>query len=609
MLRNLTISRKLTWLNMLVSGAALALACAAFLAYDQATYRTNLVANVSTQADVVGLNSVSALVFNDPDAARTSLRALANSHNVLAATLFNADGTAFASYARDPRDEVAELPPLAPNETERHVSSGHQVMLARKIVFQGKFVGTIVLRGDLSDLQHRLFQYLQIAFAVLVLSLIAALALSSAFRRAVAAPIIDLAHTARIVSREKNYAVRASAPKSGDELSILIVAFNEMLEQIQQRDFALETERTRLSAIIENAPFGIVVAEGPSGRIVIANHFSEQIVGGPITAGAMMESYRAWTLKDAAGEVLPLERYPLTRALTDGQIVRSEEIILSRPNGEERWLRVFAAPVRDKSGAIVAAVLAFSDIQDAKRAQEALLQSEKLAAAGRLAASISHEINNPLESVTNLLFLALSDSSLSARSRDYLQQADQELARVTHIATQTLRFYRQSTNPTSADLGELADSVLRLLKGRIANAQVDVLREYRAHNKLLCFEGELRQVFTNLIGNAIDAVRGERGRIIVRTSDTRNWKNGATGIRVSVCDNGQGISPEALARIFEPFYSTKGNLGTGLGLWVSKEIVHKHGGVVRVRSTKGVATTFSIFFPLDGVSRPNSAAA
>jgi PAS domain S-box-containing protein len=552
---------------------------------------------------------VSALLFNDPDAAHTSLSALANSHNVLAATLFDADGHVFASYSRNPRDEVTERLQVTASEVERYVFSNGRVLLARKIIFQGKFVGTIVLRGDLSGLQHRLLQYLQIAFAVLVLSLIAALVLSSAFRRAVAAPIVELANTARIVSREKNYAIRASAPRSRDELAVLIRAFNEMLEQIQERDSALETERTRLGAIIDNAPFGIVFAEAPSGRIVIANRVSDEILGAHFKTGGTMDSYRNWVLKDTHGELIPLEHYPITRALTAGEIVRGEEVILIRPNGTQMWLRVFAAPVCDKTGATIAAVVAFSDIDEHKRAQEALLRSEKLAAAGRLAASISHEINNPLESVTNLLFLALSDNALSERTREYLQQADQELARVTHIATQTLRFYRQSTNPTPADLGELADSVLRLLKGRIANAQVEIVREYRTNQKLLCFEGELRQVFTNLIGNAIDAVKGEHGRIIVRTSQTRNWKTGAVGVRVSVCDNGQGISPEGLARIFEPFYSTKGNLGTGLGLWVSREIVTKHGGVVRVRSKKSIATTFSIFFPLDGVRRPSSAAA
>ena len=246
------------------------------------------------------------------------------------------------------------------------------------------------------------------------------------------------------------------------------------------------------------------------------------------------------------------------------------------------------------------------DITTIKQAQEALLQSEKLAAAGRLAASISHEINNPLESVTNLLFLVSSDESLPATLRSFVAQAEQELARVSQIATQTLRFYRQSTKPTSVDMPSLLDSVLALHRGRFANMQVEVVRQYRSTAPLLCFEGELRQVFTNLVGNALDAMFGKDGRLVLRTTRRRNWKSGQAGVRVTICDNGSGITPEVLARIFEPFYSTKGLRGTGLGLWVSKEIIAKHRGLVKVRSRVGRGTIFSVFFPFEGVGEKSS---
>jgi signal transduction histidine kinase len=242
------------------------------------------------------------------------------------------------------------------------------------------------------------------------------------------------------------------------------------------------------------------------------------------------------------------------------------------------------------------------DITSNKQAQEALLQSEKLAAAGRLAASISHEINNPLESITNLLFLVGGDPSLPPHLKTFMQQAEQELARVSHIATQTLRFYRQSTKPTSADVSALLESVLALHRGRFANMQVEVIRQYRTNATLLCFEGELRQVFTNLVGNALDAMFGRDGRLLLRTTTRREWASGEKGIRVTICDNGSGITPEVLNRIFEPFYSTKGLRGTGLGLWVSKEIIAKHRGVVKVRSRMGRGTIFSIFFPFDGLA-------
>jgi signal transduction histidine kinase len=145
----------------------------------------------------------------------------------------------------------------------------------------------------------------------------------------------------------------------------------------------------------------------------------------------------------------------------------------------------------------------------------------------------------------------------------------------------------------------LLDSVLRLLKGRFANTQVEIIRQYRTQRALYCFEGELRQVFTNLVSNALDAMAGRTGRLLVRTSEARNWATGEQGIRITVADSGSGISADVLERIFEPFYSTKGHRGTGLGLWVSKEIVAKHHGTMRVRSKVGAGTTFIVFLPFE----------
>jgi signal transduction histidine kinase len=598
----------LTLLNTVVSAAALALACAAFLVYDQVTFRKNLVLNVSTQADVVGLNCVPALVFNDPDTAHKSISALANSPTVLAATLFTNDGRPFASYSRSDQDRINSIPPMANNDINAVVFFDSQVLVARKVDFEGKHVGTMVIRGDLSNLRRRLVQYVGISAIVLVLSLLAALVLSSRFRAALTSPIIALADTARVVSRQKNYAVRAQATGSRDEVDLLVQAFNEMLEQIQQRDSALETERARLGAIIDNAPFGIVLAELPTRRIIIANQQSDEILGAGAHPDDRMWLYSASALRDVDGQVLPVERSPMMRALT-GEVIRGEEVIYVRPDRTQTWLRLFSAPIKDKAGVTVAIVLAFSDIAAQKHAHDALLQSEKLAAAGRLAASIAHEINNPLESVTNLLFLALNDGALSPETRGFLLQADQELARVSQIATQTLRFYRQSTKPTLANIGDLVDSVLHLLRGRLSNIHVHVDRQYRATHDLLCFEGELRQVFTNLISNAIDALGSQGGELMIRTAERHHWKTGKAGVAVTISDNGQGIPPDVLSRIFEPFYSTKGSRGTGLGLWVTKEIVGKHHGSIRVRSKLGQGTTFSIFFPYGGLAVDRTAAA
>lgn len=234
------------------------------------------------------------------------------------------------------------------------------------------------------------------------------------------------------------------------------------------------------------------------------------------------------------------------------------------------------------------------------RTAEMLRQSEKLAVVGRLASSIAHEINNPLEAVTNLLYLAeglTSDDEL----RRYVVQAQGELARVSNITTQTLRFHRQSTKPQQTCLSELLDEVLQLFAARTANAGIVIERQYRCLRQILAFGADLRQVFANLIGNALDA-SALKTTITVRVRDSSDRSTGALGIRVTIADQGHGMSDEVRGRIFEPFFTTKELTGTGLGLWVSSEILRNHHATIRVRSDYSAekhGTVFSIFFPLD----------
>ena len=233
------------------------------------------------------------------------------------------------------------------------------------------------------------------------------------------------------------------------------------------------------------------------------------------------------------------------------------------------------------------------------RTEKALLQTEKLAAVGRLAASIAHEINNPLESVTNLLYLASSSESLP-EIREYLEIADSELRRVSAITNQTLRFYRQSTDAREVTCDDLFESVLTIHHGRLKNAHVSVEKRKRAKRAIRCFDGEIRQVLNNLVSNAIDAMYPRGGRLLIRSRDGRDWKTDRNGIFLTVADTGTGIAPQALLRLFEAFYTTKGIGGTGLGLWVSEEIVTRHGGRLRVRSSQRHGcrgSVFTVFLP------------
>jgi signal transduction histidine kinase len=224
-----------------------------------------------------------------------------------------------------------------------------------------------------------------------------------------------------------------------------------------------------------------------------------------------------------------------------------------------------------------------------------------LALVGRLAATISHEINNPLESVTNLLYL-IDRNSTDDTTRSFARMAQDELARVSHIVTHTLRFNRQSAGIGEERMSALLESSVAIYEGRLKNSGVSLYRQYADTERVLCSGSEIRQVFANLIGNAFDATK-TGGQLILRTRDQRHWRTGQPGVRVSIGDTGQGIEQHARARLFEPFFTTKGDNGTGLGLWVSHEILNKHHALMRVKSrrTEGRSgTVFSIWFPLAG---------
>ena len=255
-----SISRKLTLMNMLVSGAALLLACAAFIAYDTLTFRAAMVRNLSTQAQIIGSNSISALLFDDPQSAENTLSALKAARNILSARIYSTDRRLFASYSRDPGGYVPAVPSLPPGQLEIHWFKNDEVVLFRYIVFKGKPTAVVCIRSDTKELDSSLKRYLGIAGIVLLVCLVAALLVSSLFQRAVAEPITRLAEVARAVSREKNYSVRAPRSRTGGELAILIDAFNEMLAQIQQNQNALREARDDLeqrvkerTAELENA--------------------------------------------------------------------------------------------------------------------------------------------------------------------------------------------------------------------------------------------------------------------------------------------------------------------------------------------------------------------
>jgi signal transduction histidine kinase len=276
-----------------------------------------------------------------------------------------------------------------------------------------------------------------------------------------------------------------------------------------------------------------------------------------------------------------------------------------RIDGSFGWTLSRAVPILNAGGEIVEWLGAATDITPRKQAEQALLRSEKLATLGRMAATIAHEINNPLESVTNLLFLADHTDNLPESVHQFLQMADTELQRVAHIARQSLGFYRDSNAPALTSVNVLLDSAINLLRSKIDEKQAVIEKDWRADVKITAVAGELRQVFSNLVANSLDAI-DVHGKVTIRVS-TKFAEGrapcGETGcVRITFLDNGHGIIPSIRSRIFEPFFTTKGTVGTGLGLWVTKQIIDKHGGGIKVRSRSAgnrTGTAFSIVLPVE----------
>jgi signal transduction histidine kinase len=277
-----------------------------------------------------------------------------------------------------------------------------------------------------------------------------------------------------------------------------------------------------------------------------------------------------------------------------------------RKDGERIEVSLTLSPVFDQIGRIVGVASISRDISQQKRVEKALHTSERLASVGRLAATIAHEINNPLEAVTNLVFLA-QNSSNENDAKLFLEQAQQELARVALLTKQTLGFYRENKGARELTLGELVVPLVSVFSARARNKQISIDTDFRQNPTLVGIPGEIRQLFANLLNNSIDAVR-DRGRILIRISEAREARGKLRpGVRLTVCDNGPGIPQEIRRKLFEPFFTTKRDVGTGLGLWVISNILRNHEGSIRVRSSTQSErswTVFSVFLPVNSHVKP-----
>jgi PAS domain S-box-containing protein len=334
-----------------------------------------------------------------------------------------------------------------------------------------------------------------------------------------------------------------------------------------------------------------VIATDEQGRVTFLNTVAEQLIGVKVEQAkgrAIGEVFRIFN----ESTLLPVEN-PVKKVMEVGRIVGlANHTVLQKSDGVMVPIEDSAAPIRDDRERLVGVVLVFRDATYERKSQELLRKSEKLAAAARLSATVAHEINNPLEAVGNLVFLARGTADVPAAAADYLLLAEQELERISHITRQTLGFYRESKVPNEIDVAALVDSVLKIYSNKLRTKNIKLERHFSKCPVIHGLAGELKQVVANLVSNAADAAP-ENGTIRVGLScvETSEGKM----VEVSVQDDGPGINPEHREMIFEPFFTTKKDVGTGLGLWVSKEIVDRHGGRIQALSLKGDGLSGALF--------------
>ena len=367
----------------------------------------------------------------------------------------------------------------------------------------------------------------------------------------------------------------------------------------------------RLAAIVQSSDDAII-SKDLNGIINSWNPAAEKIFG-----------YKA---EEAIGRHITLIIPPELRSDEDmilGKIRRGEKVdhfetVRVTKTGEKLEVSITVSPLKDQSGRVIGAAKIARDVGQRKRAEEALRISEKLASVGRLAATVAHEINNPLAAVVNLVYLIKKSADLPVSLKQYVSMAEEELNRISSLTRQTLGFYREERGAAPMRVGEVCRNLVAIFSPKAANKAIHLDLQARSDPEIYAVKDEIRQLIANLLGNSIDAVP-QSGSVLLRVSRATRHRGGQPlpGVRLTIADTGPGIPQHIRARIFEPFFTTKKDVGTGLGLWISKTIVDKHNGSLQLRSSTKPGkswTVFSIFLPAEAAAsallgmRPEKAA-
>jgi PAS domain S-box-containing protein len=356
-------------------------------------------------------------------------------------------------------------------------------------------------------------------------------------------------------------------------------------------------EQPKICELFAHAATGLAVTD-LDGKVLHANESLARIVDWTVDGLSDANLFELTHPDDQ-----PRHRYLLDKLLAaeiPGFVIEKRYL---RKDGSAVWVRNSVSLLNDEQFESSQLVSICEDISRRKHAEQVLEQQEQMAAIGRLTSSIVHEINNPLEAVINLLYLAQSSADLEV-ARPYLRDAEQELLRACEITAQGLQFHRQHSAPTSSNVVDIVQSVLTLFRGKFKTARVQVEFETEDAPELTCFAGEMRQVFVNLIGNAVESMQ-DGGQLKIRIRPGTDWCSGHHGVRITIADTGSGMTPETRRRMYDAFYTTKGSEGSGLGLWVTAKIVRKHQGSIHVRSkrtARSEGTVFTLVFPYAGAA-------
>jgi PAS domain S-box-containing protein len=383
------------------------------------------------------------------------------------------------------------------------------------------------------------------------------------------------------------------------ELYALSSTYEQHLRAEEDKTLQLKNSQEQLQITLKSIGDAVVSTDA-TGNVLFLNPVAQQLTG--------------WDYADARGrplrEVLPVLDEgarveiddPFEAVRRSQSVVGLSQLVLVSRSRLEYPIELTAAPIRHDRGDLVGVVIVFRDVTQRRQTEHTLRTSERLAQAGRLSATIAHEIRNPLDTVSNLIYLLRHEREASAASSQYLEMASDELARIAQITGQLLTFHREARAPVAVDLTDVLQSVLVLHAPQIRRSHVKVEQRLNVVRPVRGYPGELRQVFSNLVGNAIDAM-AHGGKLIVHVRESSLASDPACkGVRVTVLDTGAGIPLGVRRNLFAPFYTTKGEKGTGLGLWVSRGIIEKHEGTIHLssRTCEGKSgTAFSVFLPFE----------